>query len=196
MDHGEFLILETELLQSIAQSLAQIAQASSPASQQTLGFGDAPKSQMYVFCNRKHGGIWYHLDDQSQPVPINDTALTGYVKDLKFEKVDRRGKEVSKMHLIIEADRSYKLESAHDSNFSKGLMSAFATLTQEQLLKPITICPKASDQSEEVLFGNVYQDGVQVFAPYDEQTDWKKVCRTAMYNISAANGTLPTSAAQ
>ena len=134
--------MELEFLQSIANSLTLIAQAKAPVSQLKLGFGEAPKSQLYVFCNRGKGGVWYHLDDQSNPVIIEATALTGYARSFKIEKVIRREKEVYKMNFFLEGDRTYVLESAHDSNFSKGLMSAIAMMTPDQLRQPITICQK------------------------------------------------------
>lgn len=196
MDPGEFLTLETEILQSIAESLRQIAQAKAPASQVKLGFGEAPKSQMYVFCNRKHGGIWYHLDDQSQPVPINDTALTGYIRKLEFKEVVRRNEKSHKLHLYVEGDRTYVLESSTTSQFSKGVLSALAMATPEQFKRPLTLAPQASTESAEVLFCNIYDGDQQIFAPYDEVTDFKVVSRTAMNNVNLANGGNSTTAAQ
>ena len=66
--------MDAEGLNAIALELRRIADAKAP--QQLLGFGQAPKSQMYVFCNRKHGGVWYNLNEQSQPVNIEHPALT------------------------------------------------------------------------------------------------------------------------
>jgi hypothetical protein len=62
--------METESLQAnswceaIAQELRQIKEALAPT-KKTLGFGAAPKSQIYVFCNRKNGGLWYTLNSES-----------------------------------------------------------------------------------------------------------------------------------
>jgi hypothetical protein len=64
---------EAAALEAIAHELKRIADAQSPT-KQTLGFGPAPKSQVYVFCNRKHGGSWYTLNQDSQPVNIEHPA--------------------------------------------------------------------------------------------------------------------------
>jgi hypothetical protein len=178
---------ETQALQAIALHLGRIADARSPA-KQMLGFGPAPKSQVYVFCNRKHGGIWYSLDSQSQPVNIEHPALTGYIRKLEFKETVRRNEKSHKLHCYIEADQLFVLESSATAHFSKGLLSALASLSPEALKKPITICPQASTENAEVLFCNVYEGDRQVFAPYDDQTDWKRVSRAAIDCVKAANG--------
>jgi hypothetical protein len=177
---------DTEALQAIAHHLHRIADAKLPA-KQALGFGPAPKSQVYVFCNRNHGGIWYSLNSESKAVNIEHPSLTGYIRKLEFAKVQRRGSDVSKLHCTIEADHTYILESAHDSNFSKGLINAIAFLSPAELRQPLTIVPQPSAQTAEVLFCNVYQGDEQVFAPYDDQTDWKLASRAAIDAVKAAN---------
>jgi hypothetical protein len=178
-------MMENETLAAIAQSLHQIAQAMVP--KQTLGFGPAPKSQVYVFCNRKNGGVWYHLDDRSQPINIEHPALTGYVRKLEFKETVRRNEKSHKLHCYIEADKLYVLESSATAHFSKGLLSALAFLSPQALQQPITIHPQASTENAEVLFCNVYEGDRQIFAPYDDQTDWKRVSRGAIDNVKAAN---------
>ena len=177
----------TEALQAIAHELQHITKALVPATQQTLGFGAAPKSQVYVFCNRKNAGVWYTLDSQSQPVNIEYSALTGIIRKLEFKETVRRNEKSHKLHCYIEADQLYVLEGSATAHFCKGLLSAIAFLTTEQLKEPITIVPQPSTENAEVLFCNVYQDSKQVFAPYDEQTQWKAVSRTALDAVRAAN---------
>jgi hypothetical protein len=80
------------------------------------------------------------------------------------------------------------LEGSAKAHFCKGLLSAIAFLTPEQLRQPLTIVPQPSTENAEVLFCNVYQDDKQVFAPYDDQTDWKRVSRTAIDGVRVANG--------
>jgi hypothetical protein len=181
---------ETQALQAIALHLGRIADARSPA-KQTLGFGPAPKSQVYVFCNRKHGGVWYTLDSASQPVNIEHSALTGYIRKLEFKETVRRNEKSHKLHCYIEADQLYILEGSATAHFSKGLLSAIAFLSPEALRQPITIVPQPSTENGEVLFCNVYEGDKQVFAPYDDQTDWKRVSRMAIDNVKAANGEVP-----
>ncbi len=165
------------LLASIAASLETIAH---PKSTKALGFCEAPRGTTYVFCNRKNGGIWYTLNEQSQPVNIEHQALEGYIRKLEFKKTMRRNEETVKLHCYIEGDRPYVLESSATAHFSKGLLSAIAMMTPEQIREPIILCPQASTENAEVLFCNIYQGGSQIFAPYDDQTDFKVVARTAL----------------
>jgi hypothetical protein len=179
--------MEDQALQAIAQELRQIKEALAPT-KQTLGFGPAPKNQVYVFCNRKNGGLWYTLNSESQPVNIEHSALTGVIRKLEFKETVRRGEKSHKLHCYIEADQLYVLEGSAAAHFSKGLLSVIAFLTPEQLKHPITLVPQPSTENGEVLFCNVYEDGKQVFAPYDDQTDWKLTSRTAIDGVKAANG--------
>lgn len=178
---------EAQALAVIAQHLQRIADALA-APKLSLGFGAAPKATQYVFCNRKHGGLWYTLNDQNQPLNIEASALTGYLHKIEFKTVERRGKEAKKLHCHIEADRTYILESAYDSNFSKGLLSAIAALSPQQLKQPITLVPQPSTENSEVLFCNVYQGEKQIFAPYDDQTDWRQCSIAAIEAVRLAHG--------
>lgn len=178
---------EAQALTAIAHDIHRIADAKSPT-KQTLGFGPAPKSQVYVFCNRKNGGVWYTLNSQSQSVNIEHPALTGIIRKLEFKETVRRGEKSHKLHCIIEADQLYVLEGSATAHFSKGLLSAIAFLAPEQLKQPLTIVPQPSTENGEVLFCNLYQGDKQVFAPYDDQTNWKLASRAAIDAVRVANG--------
>ncbi len=177
---------EAEALEKILKEVRQLRADLAPT-KQTLGFGAAPRSEVWVFCNREKGGLWYTLDSQGQAVNIEHSALTGYIRKLEFTKPVRRGEETDKLNCIIEADKLYVLESGAAVQFSKGLLNAIASLPSEALKQPITIVPEPSAKNEEVLFCNIYQGDEQVFAPYDEQTNWRRVSRTAIDAVKAAN---------
>ena len=179
--------MNEQALERIAQQLEQIAEALAPT-KQLLGFGAAPKSQVWVFCNRTKGGCWYTLDSQSQPVVIEQQALTGYIRKLEFKETTRRNEKSHKLHCTIEADQLYVLESSSKAHFSKGLMSVLALLPPSALKQPLTIVPQPSTENGEVLFCNVYQGSKQIFAPYDDQTNWKTAAKAAVEAIRIVNG--------
>lgn len=131
-----------------------------------------------IYCNRHNGCNWYTLNN-GEPTPIQATALTGYLKAIKFEATERRGKPVHKLLTTIAADRLYILESGHDSHFSKGLLAAIATLRPQDLLQPITIQPSPGDE-DTVLFCRLYLGVEPVKAPYGEETDWRAVAKQAL----------------
>jgi hypothetical protein len=177
---------EAEALENILKELQQI-RADRSLTKQSLGFGPVPKSEVWVFCNREKGGLWYSLDSQGQAVNIEHPALTGHIRKLEFTKPVRRGEETDKLNCIIEGNKRYVLESGAAVQFSKGLLNAIASMTPAALKQPITIVPEASTKNEEVLFCNVYRGDEQVFAPYDEHTNWRKVSRNAIDTVNDVN---------
>lgn len=139
---------------------------------------------MRVYANRSNGGLWYTITDgQVQLIP--HTALTGYLTDISFPKVERRGKECVKLQVTMQGDRTYLIEAGHDSHFSKGFLSAVALLLPAQVQSPITLSPQAGED-DSVLFCRVYSGGQLVKGPYDDGTDFRLVAKAAI--AAARNG--------
>ncbi|MHC5914279.1 MAG: hypothetical protein ACYTXE_25540 [Nostoc sp.] len=138
-----------------------------------------------IYCNRQHGGLWYTLNGEPSDVP--QTALTGYLKELRFENTERRKKETCKLLITMQADRTYILESGYDTHFSKSLLTAIATLTPEQLYSPITLQPTPGTTDESVLFCRVWVGSELIKASYGEETDWKATARQALDVVKAAS---------
>ncbi|MEH2045913.1 hypothetical protein [Nostoc sp.] len=59
-----------------------------------------------IYCNRHNGSLWYTLNN-GEPQAIAQSALTGYLKELRFENAERRNKETSKLLTTIQANRTY-----------------------------------------------------------------------------------------
>ncbi|WP_341528481.1 hypothetical protein WKK05_03815 [Nostoc sp. UHCC 0302] len=138
-----------------------------------------------VYCNRHNKSLWYTLSND-EPVAITQTALTGYLRELKFEKSDRNGEEKCKLLISIQADKLYILESGYDTHFSKSILAAVALLTPQQLYSPVTIQPQAGDKGT-VLFCRVWAGSELIIANYNEQTDFKVIARQAIEVVKAAN---------
>ena len=178
--------MNEQTLERILQELQQLRADIAP-NKQKLGFGEAPRSVQFLFCNRNKGGVWYTLDQQGQPVNVDASSLTGYLRKLEFKEVVRRNEKTHKLHLTLEGDRIYCLESSSKAHFSKGLISAILLLTPSELMQPLTIVPQPSTENGEVLFCNVYQGSKQIFAAYDDKTDWKIAARAAVEAVRLAN---------
>lgn len=164
---------QTELLSAILELLQR----------PKLGFVDSPAT-FPIYANRTNGGLWYTVQNQAVIV-LEHAAITGYVRDLKFETVQRRGRDTIKLHLFLQGDRPYRLESGYDSHFSKGLLSAIAVTPQVQLQRhPITIQPQAGED-EAVLFCRVFIQGQPIKAAYGEDTNWREVAQMAKQAVSA-----------
>ncbi|QFS52431.1 hypothetical protein [Nostoc sphaeroides] len=146
-----------------------------------------------IYCNRQHGGLWYTLNGEPSDVP--QSALTGYLKELRFENTERRKKETCKLLITIQADRTYILESGYDTHFSKSLLTAMpaatrsgnATLRPEQLYAPVTLQPQPGTTDESVLSCRVWVGSELIKASYGEETDWKVTARQALDVVKAAS---------
>lgn len=174
-----------QLLTAIAVQNELLSQILAQLKQPKLGLVEAP-SVLWIYANRSNNCLWYSIRD-GEVAPIQQTALTGYLEELRFEKVERRGKEVVKLQAFVKGDRPYCVESGYDSNFSKGLLAACALLTPQQIRSPISISPQAGND-ESVLFCRMFAGSELVKASYDEQTNWRAVSQQAINNIRAARG--------
>lgn len=173
-----------ELLAALMRQEELLKQLVAAINKPKLGLhSEAGSSKIY--CNRQHGGLWYTLNGEPSDVP--QTALTGYLKELRFENTERRKKETCKLLITMQADRTYILESGYDTHFSKCILAAIATLTPQQLYSPITLQLTPGTTDENVLFCRVWVESELVMASYNEQTDWREVSKQALAVTKAAN---------
>ena len=143
-----------------------------------LGFGSAPRAR-YIYANRGAGDTWYMLDSEGTPVACPTNALTGHITNLEFKQLERRGQAVWKLHLTIEADCKYVIESGKDTVFSRCVMSALAVLTKQQLSQPITVEARPARNAES-LFCNFYIAGERVKCYWNSETQWRSVAQAAI----------------
>jgi hypothetical protein len=63
---------------------------------------------------------------------------------------------------------------------------AIGVLTPELLRQPIPVVPQVLPENEDDLHCQIYRRENLVVAPYDEQTDWKQVSKTAFNTVRMA----------
>ena len=166
-----------ELLAALMRQEELLKQLVASINKPKLGLhSEAGSSKIY--CNRHNGSLWYTLNNSEASV-ITQTALTGYLRELKFEKCERRGKEVYKLLITVQADRTYILESGHDTQFAKCILAAVASLTPEQLYTPLTLQPQPGTD-ESVLFCRVWVGSELIMASYGEDTNWREISKQAL----------------
>ena len=175
----EELTLEQILLQSLEEQ-KQINRKLSQLLEPTMGFCEPP-GDVWIYANRTHAGmLWYGIKD-GEPFVYPHKAIRGYLTELKFERVERRGKEVIKLQTVLSCKgQTHVIESGHDSHFSKGLLSAIATVPPGMLQDtPVTIVPQAGSD-ENVLFCRVYLGDVSLEGLYKEDTDFRPIAKAAL----------------
>lgn len=161
------------------------SQSQSSTDERPLGFGDSP-SALAIFCNRSKTSTWYILDKDSEPVELQQPALTGYLMSIEFVPTEFRGKPSYKLRFKMMAHRPCTLEAGYESTFAKGFLIAIASLTPEQLKQRITIEAIPADD-DKVLFCAVWLGNQRIFQRWDAQTDWKMIARKAMDNVATIN---------
>lgn len=154
----------------------------------TLGFGPSPYP-VKVYCNRTNGGVWYTLQD-SNVQPIVQESLTGYLQQIRFEKVTRRDKEVSKLHIEIDADRKYILEAGSESQFSRTFLNCCSQFDVGVLHnKLVSIVPAPSQEDDSVLFCRLFVDGKSVRTennpPTSDSDAWRQIAHKAKEAVNA-----------
>ncbi len=150
-----------------------------------LGLHSDNPGGMKIYCNRQHGSLWYTLQN-GEPVPVQATALTGYLRRLSFETCTRRNREVSKLLITIQGDIPYVLECGSDTQFCKGILAAVASLSPNQLSNLLTISPQPGDD-DKVLFARVFIGGQLILTKYSEDSDWRDIAKQALANVKGAN---------
>lgn len=146
-----------------------------------LGFDGDRK---YIFIGDKYGGLWYSLDAAKNPVKIESSVLTGYIRKAEFKSVGEGVKATQKLLIHVDADRQYVIWTGHQTHFAKGILSAIAAMTPEQLARPVRINPQLKSPT---IYCNLHQDGRLIRAHYSDQTDWRAVSVTAYQNLHKAS---------
>ncbi|MBD6620956.1 hypothetical protein FNW02_35825 [Komarekiella sp. 'clone 1'] len=173
----------SELLAALMRQEELLKQLVTSINKPKLGLHNDAGSRK-IYCNRHNGFLWYTLSN-SEPQAVDATALTGYLRELRFEKCERRGKEVHKLLATIQAERTYILESGHDTQFAKGLLAAIASLTPQQLYSPITLQPQPGTD-DSVLFCRVWAGSELIMASYGEESNWREISKQALAVTKAA----------
>ena len=175
--------LTNTLMLAIREQNHLLQQILAKLDKRQLGLHDGAEA-IRIYANRSNGCLWYTVTD-GNVTPITQTALTAYLTDISFPKLERRGRETVKLQAFLQGDRPYIVEAGHDSNFSKGLLSAVAQLTPAQLQYPLTIAPQAGSD-ESVLFCRVFSQGELIKGIYSDETDWRTVAQAAIATVRQA----------
>lgn len=147
-----------------------------------LGFQERTQ---FIFCNPTNcqGYGWYHLEgDPPQTIGIEASSLCGFVRGLELVNATRKGREVEKLQISIEADRKYVLEAGVASHFSRGFLSSIVQIPFATLQNfPVSIAPFLGD---EALFCRVSLNGQHIKSTYDLKADDRKAHLDAIEMLS------------
>ena len=179
--------MNDQILHALLEQNKLLQQLVNNTSTKELGLHNNVGGVQRIYCNRSNNCNWYKVSKDSEVIPVTETALTGYLRELKFEEVERRGKPVWKTLITVEADKTYILESGVSSHFSKSFVAAIATLTPDQLQAPVTISPKEGTEDDQVLFARVWVGDEYIKSEYKD-ADVKQLAARARDVVKFANG--------
>jgi hypothetical protein len=139
-----------------------------------LGLCEPPEPvYLYVGQTEVNGetSLWYRYDcDAQKQHPVKQRGLTGYISELRVTVKEFKGRENSKLDVVVHADQLYVIRSGLETNFTKTLLLALSTVPDFH--QPLTIAVVAGE--ENVVFGRVY-DAIALTrfkADWKPDTDW------------------------
>lgn len=161
-------------MQDLKQLVSTLNAALSGGDGDDTGFCEAPSTSTIVYLSRKHGGVWYTWDhDTDDPEPITHAALKGHVSEVYLR--DKESKDGIKTKLRVPVDTQggrWTLEMGVDTVGSRQLLRG---LLQADPALPITIVPKKADK-ESVIFVEVWQEGSRIEIDYEDNRSGKRLC--------------------
>lgn len=179
----------TDAMNALIESLTRIAIALEAATLplSVEGFRDYGNT-LYANVSKGNGDGWYFLegDKACTQKPI----LCARVVGLRFETVERRGKEVVKLHLFMKANGEVTtIEAGSNCFFSKTVLSALASASPETLVRPIQLATyikelRTSDKTLAVAIRD--STGNQLSCNWTNGDDWPGITEQAIANVNAA----------
>lgn len=121
-----------------------------------LGLCDPPEA-IYIYVGHKEINgetyLWYQYDVEGEALhPIKQRGLTGYLSELRITVKEFKGKENTKLDVVVQADQLYVIRSGLETNFSKTLLLALSCVTDFN--QPLTVAVVAGE--ENVVFARLY----------------------------------------
>ncbi|MEM8602229.1 MAG: hypothetical protein AAGF24_00145 [Cyanobacteria bacterium P01_H01_bin.121] len=161
------------------------------AKQNQLGACLPPGERVYIFANRNQcpGFSWYTLDENNMPVGLQTPSIRGYLTDAGFRKTQRFGDDVTVFTIeLTGGDRRFVVESRGTANFTKSILMAIVSLSDEDIRLPIVLEPAPSRSKDpkhaKVLHCNVYDCHGEPVKGKDrpqknDQAGWRQVAKRA-----------------
>ncbi|NER51612.1 MAG: hypothetical protein F6J92_34215 [Symploca sp. SIO1A3] len=139
-----------------------------------LGLCDPPEPiYLYVGSGESQGQqyLWYCFDINSERVhPVFQRGLTGYIRELRVTPKEYKGKDATKLDIVVSCDRLYIVRSGIETNFSKGLLLALSQVNDFE--NPLTIAVAPGEET--VIFARLYNatTGERVKAEWNPNAPW------------------------
>ncbi|WP_373529093.1 hypothetical protein [Nostoc sp.] len=139
-----------------------------------LGLCNPPEHiYLYVKSGELNGEsyLWYNYDiNNERTIPVQQTGLTGYISELKLKTGEFKGKDNTKLDIVVRADEIYVVRTGIETNFAKTFLLAVSLV--QDFSKPLIIAPIAGN--ENVVFCNLYDAATKtrIRSEWNKDADW------------------------
>lgn len=129
---------------------------------------------------------YYHNPDTKVNTPEYLSGVCGYLTELRLTYKDFKGKESTKLDIVISADENYVIRTGVETNFSKTFLLAIALV--EDLSKPLIIGCSAGEQN--TVFCKVYYatSKSRVKADWNAHADWASIINLVKSRLNSCGG--------
>jgi hypothetical protein len=121
--------------------------------------------------------LWYNYEiDKEKTIPVQQRGLTGYISELRLTTKEFKGKENTKLDIVVNADEIYIIRSGVETNFAKTFLLA-ASLIQA-FDKPLIIAATSGDKN--VVFCRLYDAATKarLHKEWDAKADWTGIIKS------------------
>ncbi|MHC5615670.1 MAG: hypothetical protein ACYTXA_33025 [Nostoc sp.] len=118
--------------------------------------------------------LWYNYDiNNNQTIPVQQTGLTGYISELKLKTTEFKGKDNTKLEIVVRADEIYVVRTGIETNFAKSFLLAVSLV--QDFSKPLIIAPIAGN--ENVVFCSLYDAATKtrIRSEWNRDADWPAI---------------------
>ena len=134
-----------------------------------------PPEPIYIYVGQKEVNgetyLWYRYDVEGEELqPIKQRGLTGYISELRITVKEFKGKENTKLDVVVQADELYIIRSGLETNFTKTLLLALSCVADFN--QPLTVAVAAGE--ENVVFARLYDatTRMRLKADWNPDADW------------------------
>jgi hypothetical protein len=151
-----------------------------------LGLCNPPEPIYLYVKNAELSGepyLWYHYEiDKDKTIPVQQRGLTGYISELRLTTKEFKGKENTKLDIVVNADEIYIVRTGIETNFAKTFLLAASSI--QDFAKPLILAATSGD--ENVVFCRLYDAATKtrLRKEWDAKADWAGIIKSIQFRLS------------
>ncbi|MBW4557309.1 MAG: hypothetical protein KME59_15455 [Trichormus sp. ATA11-4-KO1] len=158
-----------------------------------LGLCNPPEPVYLYVKNGESNGefyLWYHYDiDKDKTIPVQQTALTGYLSELRLTTKEYKGKDNFKLDIVVASDEIYIIRTGVETNFAKTFLLSASQVYD--FSKPLIIAVTSGD--ENTVFCRLYDAStkVRIRREWNPNADWGSLIAEIQSRLGGTYSSVP-----